>query len=103
VDTQGSTGSFISHDLQFGVLMQSGNGFRMHARSAFRRIFHLLLDRLGIRRLKEHSYFGSLLAGPATVADFGAHHGEFFAALKAEYPVFRALLIEADLATGAPS
>jgi hypothetical protein len=28
-----------------------------------------------------------LLAKPAVVADFGAHRGEFFAAVKAEYPV----------------
>jgi FkbM family methyltransferase len=30
------------------------------------------------------------------VADFGAHQGEFFAGLKSEHPVSRALLIEAD-------
>ena len=28
--------------------------------------------------------------------DFGAHRGEFFAALNSEHPVSRALLIEAD-------
>jgi FkbM family methyltransferase len=37
-----------------------------------------------------------LLAKQAVIADFGAHRGEFFAAVKAEYPVSRALLIEAD-------
>jgi FkbM family methyltransferase len=68
----------------------------MHARSVFRRIFHLLVDRLGIRRFKEHSFFGTLLARPAAVADFGAHRGEFFAALKSEYSISRALLIEAN-------
>jgi FkbM family methyltransferase len=78
------------------MLMQKGNGFRVRLRSVFRRTFHLLLDRLGIRRFKEHSFFGALLARPAAVADFGAHRGEFFAALKAEYPVSRALLIEAN-------
>jgi len=30
------------------------------------------------------------------VADFGAHRGEFFDALKSEHPISRALLIEAD-------
>ena len=33
---------------------------------------------------------------PAVVADFGAHRGEFFAALRAEYPISRAVLVEAD-------
>ena len=78
------------------MLMLKGSRFRMHARSVFRRIFHLLLDRLGIRRLKEHSFFGSLLARPATVADFGAHRGEFYAALKSEYLVSQGLLVEAN-------
>jgi FkbM family methyltransferase len=75
----------------------------MHARSVFRRTFHLLLrifpllvHRLGIRRFREHSFFGALLAGPAVVADFGAHRGEFFAALKCEYSISRALLVEAN-------
>jgi len=62
----------------------------------FKRIFHCLLNWLGIRRLREHSFFATLLARPAAVADFGVHHGEFFAALKCEHPVARALLIEAD-------
>jgi FkbM family methyltransferase len=78
------------------MLMRKATEFRMRARSAFKQIFHLLLARLGIRRFKEHSFFGTLLARPAAVADFGAHRGEFFAALKAEYPVSRALLVEAD-------
>ena len=78
------------------MLMQKSNGFRMHARSVCRRIFHLLLGRLGIRRLREHSFFGVLLAQSATVADFGAHRGEFFAALKSEYSISGALLIEAN-------
>jgi FkbM family methyltransferase len=76
--------------------MQKGNGFRMRARSVFRRIFHLLIGWLGIRRFREHSFFGELLEQPAAVADFGAHRGEFFAALKSEYSISRALLIEAD-------
>src|SRR6266566_9890343 len=46
--------------------------------------------------LREHSFFGVLLAQSATVADFGAHRGEFFAALKTEYSISRALLIEAN-------
>jgi len=62
----------------------------------FKRIFHCLLHGLGIRRLREHSFFATLLARPAAVADFGAHRGEFFAALKSEHPVSQALLIEAD-------
>jgi FkbM family methyltransferase len=72
------------------------NRFRAHVRSGFRRIFHCLLGWLGIRRLREHSFFATLLARPAAIADFGAHRGEFFAALKSEHPVSRALLIEAD-------
>jgi FkbM family methyltransferase len=72
------------------------NRFRAHVRSVFKRIFHCLLGWLRIRRLREHSFFATLLARPAAVADFGAHRGEFFAALKSEHPISRALLIEAD-------
>src|SRR5713101_5288205 len=68
----------------------------MNARSVFKRVFYFLLARLGIRRLRGHSFFGTLLPKPAVVADFGAHRGEFFAAVKAQYPVSRALLLEAD-------
>lgn len=56
----------------------------------------MLLNRLGLRRFRGHSFFGTLLERPAAVADFGAHRGEFFASVKAEYPVSRALLLEAD-------
>lgn len=76
--------------------MRQASGFRMHVRSLFRRIFYLLLDRLGIRRLREHSFFAALLARPAAVADFGAHCGEFLAAFTSEHPISRALLVEAD-------
>ena len=78
--------------------MPKGNlsQLRIEARSLFRRIFHCLLGRLGIRRLREHSFFETLLARPAAVADFGAHRGEFFSALKAECSISRALLVEAD-------
>ena len=76
--------------------MQTGDAFRVHMRSVFRRIFHLLLAWLGIRRLREHSFFATLLARPTVVADFGAHRGEFFAMLKSEHPVCRAVLVEAD-------
>src|SRR5262245_21340020 len=69
---------------------------RIEARSVFKRIFHALLDRLDIRRFREHSFFGSLLPRTAIVADFGAHRGEFFAALKSEYSISRALLVEAN-------
>jgi FkbM family methyltransferase len=72
------------------------NRFRAHVRFVFKRIFHCLLDWLGIRRLREHSFFATLLARPAAIADFGAHRGEFFAALKSQHPVSPALLIEAD-------
>jgi FkbM family methyltransferase len=72
------------------------NQLRIKARSRFRRIFHVLLGALEIRRFKEHSFFGSLLPQEAIVADFGAHRGEFFAALKSEYSVSRALLVEAN-------
>jgi len=77
-------------------MIASGGGLRMQARRVFRRIFHLLLDCLGVRRFREHSFFAPLLGQPTVVADFGAHRGEFFAALKSEHPVSRALLIEAD-------
>jgi FkbM family methyltransferase len=70
--------------------------FHAHVRPVLRRIFHCLLGWLGIRRLREHSFFAALLARPAAVADLGAHRGEFFAALKSEHPISRALLIEAD-------
>ena len=78
--------------------MPKGNlsQLRLKARSLFRRIFHVLLDWLGIRRVKEHSFFGPLLAGPAVVADFGAHCGEFVTALKSEYSISRAVLVEAN-------
>jgi hypothetical protein len=39
---------------------------------------------------------------PAAVADFDAHRGEFFAAVKAEYPVSRALLVDCDPALAEP-
>jgi len=78
------------------MLMRQASGFRMRVRSLFRRIFYLLLDRLGIRRLREHSFFAILLARPAAVADFGAHRGEFLAAFTSEHPISRALLVEAD-------
>jgi FkbM family methyltransferase len=61
-----------------------------------KRVFHLLLARLGVRRLRGHSFFGTILPRPAVVADLGAHCGEFFAAVKAQHPVWRALLVEAD-------
>jgi methyltransferase, FkbM family len=76
--------------------MQTGDAFRVHMRSMVKRIFYFLLARLGLRRLRGHSFFATLLAKPAVVADFGAHRGEFFAAVKTEYPVSRALLVEAD-------
>ena len=78
------------------MLMRKGDAFRVRVRSVFKRIFHCLLDWLGIRRLREHSFFAALLAGPAAVADFGAHRGEFFAALRSEYSISRALLVEAN-------
>jgi hypothetical protein len=64
--------------------------------SVFKAIFYFLLAGLGIRRLRGQSFSVMLLAGPAVVADFGAHRGEVFAAVKAEYPVSWALLIEAN-------
>jgi FkbM family methyltransferase len=69
---------------------------RIKVRSLFRRIFHVLLGRLKIRRFREHSFFGSLLPPAAIVADIGAHRGEFFAALKSDYSISRALLVEAN-------
>jgi len=72
------------------------NQFRTYVRSVFKRVFHQLLDGLRIRRLREHSFFATLLARPAAIADFGAHRGEFFAAFAAEYRDSRALLIDAD-------
>jgi FkbM family methyltransferase len=78
------------------MLTRESTGFRAHVRCVFKRIYHLLLDPLGIRRFKEHSFFGTLLAKPAVIADFGAHRGEFFAALRSEYSISRALLVEAN-------
>jgi len=77
--------------------MQRGlSQFRIKGRSFFKRIFHILLDWLEIRRFKEHSFFGSLVPQAAIVADFGAHRGEFFAQLKSNYSISRALLVEAN-------
>jgi len=78
------------------MLDASLSRLRIKARSIFRRLFHLLLDRLQIRRLREHSFFGSLLPEAAIVADFGAHRGEFFKALKSQFSISRALLVEAN-------
>lgn len=72
------------------------NQLRAKTRSVFRRIFHVLLGWLNIRRFREHSFFGSLLPRAATVADLGAHRGEFFATLKSNYSISRALLVEAN-------
>src|SRR5215469_5421677 len=76
--------------------MRTASRFCTYARSGLKRSFHLVLDWLGIRRFKEHSFFATLLARPAVVADFGAHRGEFLAALKSEYPISQALLVEAN-------
>jgi len=70
--------------------------FHISVRSMFKHIFHLILGWLGVRRFREHSFFGALLARPAVVADFGAHRGEFFNTLKSEYLISRAVLVEAD-------
>lgn len=64
--------------------------------SVLKQIFYLLLACLGIRRLRGHSFFDTLLPRPAVVADFGAHRGEFYTALKAQRPISQALLLEAD-------
>jgi FkbM family methyltransferase len=69
---------------------------RVEARSLCKRAFHALLERLGIRRLREHSFFASLLPKEAIVADLGAHRGEFLAGLKSEYSISRAILVEAN-------
>lgn len=78
------------------MLERSLSQLRTKARSFFKRIFHALLDWLEIRRFKEHSFFGSLIPNAAIVADFGAHRGEFFLALKSHYSISRALLVEAN-------
>src|SRR6266581_3822982 len=57
---------------------------------------NMLQGKLSQLRFKEHSFFGSLLPQTVIVADFGAHRGEFFAALKSEYSISRALLVEAN-------
>ena len=57
--------------------MQKGNEFRVHVRCVFKPIFYVLLDRLKIRRFRDHSFFDSLLPRSAIVADFGAHHEQF--------------------------
>ena len=78
------------------MLTRKATEFHINVRSMFRCIYHLLLARLGVRCLRGHSFFAMLLAKPAVVADFGAHRGKFFAAVKAEYPVSQALLVDAD-------
>ena len=45
MDTQGSPGSFISHHLQFGMLMQMATESRMYDRYVFKAIFYFLLAR----------------------------------------------------------
>ena len=82
--------------------MQKGNEFRVHVRRVFKRIFYVLFDRLKIRRFGDHLFFSSLLPRSAIVADFGAHRGQFFAALKSNYSISRALLVEANLALADP-
>ena len=76
--------------------MRKGDAFRVRVRSVFKRTFHFLLRWLGIRRLREHSFFATLLERPTVLADFGAHRGEFFGTLKSEYSISRAVLVEAD-------
>jgi len=78
------------------MLTRQAASLSKHVRSGARRIFYLFRDHLGIRRFRGHSFFGSLLTQPAVVADFGAHRGEFFAALRVECSISRALLVEAD-------
>src|SRR6266436_7826285 len=78
------------------MLKRKLSQLRIEVRSFFKRVFYVLLDRLEIRRFREHSFFGSLLPQPAIVADFGAHRGEFFAALRSNYSISRALLVEAN-------
>jgi FkbM family methyltransferase len=78
------------------MLMRQASGVRGNVRSLFKRTFHGLLNWLGLRRIREHSFFENLLPSSAVIADFGAHRGEFFAALKSRHPISRALLIEAD-------
>src|SRR5215217_7449361 len=91
-----SCDSWTHSDARSNMLDASLSRLRIKARSIFRRLFHLLLDRLQIRRLREHSFFGSLLPEAAIVADFGAHRGEFFKALKSQFSISRALLVEAN-------
>lgn len=59
-------------------------------------LFHVILDRLEIRRFKEHSFFCFPSTAAAILADFGAHRWELFAAVKSEYSISRALLVEAN-------
>jgi len=55
------------------MLMQKATDARTDKRSVFKAIFYFLLARLGVRRLRGHSFFALLLAKPAVVADFGAY------------------------------
>lgn len=64
--------------------------------------FYVLFAGLKIRRLRYHLFFGSLLPRSAIVGDFGAHRGQFFAALKSNYSISRALLVEANPALADP-
>jgi FkbM family methyltransferase len=78
------------------MLKENLRQLRIEARLFCKRVFYVLLDQLEIRRFREHSFFGSLLPHEAIIADVGAHQGEFLAALKAEYSISRALLVEAN-------
>ena len=78
------------------MLQQYVSHLHIRTRSFCKRVFYLVLGWLNLRRFKEHTFFGSLLPPAAIVADFGAHRGEFFSALKSEYPVSRAVLVEAN-------
>ena len=55
------------------MLMQKATDARMDKGSVFKAILYFLLARLGVRRMRGHSFFAMLRAEPAVVADFGAH------------------------------
>ena len=82
--------------------MQKGNEFRVHVRCVFKR--YLLCAPRSVKNpaFPRPLVFRSLLPRSAIVVDFGAHHGQFFAALKSDYSLSRALLVEANPALADP-
>ena len=59
-------------------------------------IFDDILFRLGIRRLRGHSFFESLLPTEPVIFDLGAHRAEFSAMLCTHFPTAKIFTVEAN-------